>query len=674
MVLKRKNKMRDKFIHSLRVQLLPDKHLEKRVSDVIEHCKKYGFNDVTLMINAEDFNFGHISIEKARPWVEKLKWAKAEINKNGIGVSINNWIEIGHLDRGRKLGKGQNFTTMVDKNGLKSALVACPMCKEWQKYFLEYAAFLVKETEPDYFWIEDDFRYHNHAPLEWGGCFCDLHIKEFNRRLGKSYTRDEFVSLAFKEGAPTAERRVWLDTSKESIISLGEKIARVVHEACEKTKVALMSSTSTMHCMEGRDWGALLSAISRGNDKLNRIHLPFYLETTGKEYVYAFNKNSMAVRHFSGDDTLIWPEAENGNFTFYRKSPRAFRFQLEASMPLCLDGMTYSLYGFAGNGAVEAGYANEAKRLGAYFSAVKRLGIKFSSLDGVCVPIFETACYHNNSAGTLQSLSPKSFETGAYLASLGIAYFYTSKKEIAGKTVALFGDVATNFTDAELKALFENNFIILDAACTEILKQRNLLSLINATDTKRVNASNDVYVYETHTEDIRPYGIEYYRASVRGAGEDSVLSVRYEKDVKIITKICDINDKQTANGLALGRGFLLMPYYLTDISTPPMYCAMRSEVIRQTVLKTSKTALLTDKQGIFPYLYKGEDKSYIMITNANLDDFENITLYLKGTKPKRISIVDYDGEVRELDFTYSENKLVINKALEHYTNLTLILE
>ncbi len=672
--LKEGNKMREKFVHSLRVQLLPDLRFEKRVADVIKHCKEYGFTDVMLMINAEEFNKGHITISEARPWVEKLKWARAEILKSGLTVSLNNWTEIGHLDRGRSLKDGQNFTTMVDKNGRKSTLVACPLCKEWEKYFLEYTAFLVSELEPDYFWIEDDFRYHNHAPLEWGGCFCELHIAEFNRRLGTSYTREEFVALAFEKGAPTPERHVWLDTERDSLIALAKKIGETVNSASNKTKVALMSSMSDAHCMEGRDWGALLSAMSMGKGKTNRIHLPFYCETSGKDYVYAFNKNSMAVRYFSGDDTEIWPEAENGNFTFYRKSPRAFRFHLEASMPLCLSGMTYSLYGFVGNGAVEAGYANEAKRLAPYFSAVKGLDIKFSSLQGVTVPIFETACYHNKSDGTLESIAPKSLETGAYLASLGMAYHYTSNKDIKGQTVALFGDVATNFTDGELEALFKNNFIILDGTCVGIIAERGLLSLISANSLNEVCVESESYAYETLTDDTRPYGIEYYRSSLRGVGNNRLCSVKYDPDVKILTQICDNEDNASANGFALKEGFLVMPYYLTGNSASPMYCGMRRGVIKDTVLAKSSVALISKEEGIFPYLYKGDDKSYIMLTNANLDDFENITLQLKGISFKKISFVDYDGKIKELDFTFNENTLVIDKSLPHYSNVTLVLK
>ena len=45
-------------------------------------------------------------------------------------------------------------------------------------------------VKPNMVWVEDDFRFHNHAPLEWGGCFCDLHIAEFSKRAGRELSRE----------------------------------------------------------------------------------------------------------------------------------------------------------------------------------------------------------------------------------------------------------------------------------------------------------------------------------------------------------------------------------------------------------------------------------------------------------------------------------------------------
>ena len=148
---------------------------------------------------------------------ELLEKAKAKFVAAGVSVSVNNWIEIGHVGRGRKLKEGQNFTLMTDANGVSGDFVVCPLDEEWRKYYAEYVAELVSRLNPDTFWIEDDFRLHNHPPLKGVGCFCDKHIALFNKKLGTTYTREEFVKKAFAKGGLNAERKAWLDGNAETM-------------------------------------------------------------------------------------------------------------------------------------------------------------------------------------------------------------------------------------------------------------------------------------------------------------------------------------------------------------------------------------------------------------------------------------------------------------------------
>ena len=111
------------FENILRLQIVPHLYEEERVSGIIDYCVKYGFQHVMLFINAEDYFVGHMTIEEAKPWVAAIQRTKKRLMENGIKVSLNPWIEFGHLDRGRKLKEGQNFTTMVDYDGDRKSVV-----------------------------------------------------------------------------------------------------------------------------------------------------------------------------------------------------------------------------------------------------------------------------------------------------------------------------------------------------------------------------------------------------------------------------------------------------------------------------------------------------------------------------------------------------------------------
>ena len=284
--------MEKEFLHCLRAQIYPDMYYQERIDSIKKFCLDYDFQNVILIFNGEEHNVGHIKDEELSLWIDVMKKAKEQFNEVGISVSLNPWMELGHLDRGRKLQEGQHFQTMVDKNGKVSELVACPLDTNWKEYYLHQVETYVKEIKPEVLWIEDDFRLHNHPPLDWGGCFCPLHMQEFAKRIGKEETREEFVANLSK-GEPSIERKAWLDFSFECMDGLAKEIAQTVKRANPYTHIGLMSSTPFQHAMEARNWSKLHSDLSPDGIKIDRIHLPAYREEGSKKYYFDFNRISM---------------------------------------------------------------------------------------------------------------------------------------------------------------------------------------------------------------------------------------------------------------------------------------------------------------------------------------------------------------------------------------------
>jgi hypothetical protein len=127
--------------------------------------KNLVFPTLSFLTAGEEFFLNHVTLDEIKPWVDVIKQATKVLRENNIGVSLHHWIGFGHLDRGIGLKPDQNFKTMVDFNGKQSISVACPLDENWQTHFRALLGYLVKEVQPDYYWVEDDFRLHNHAPL-----------------------------------------------------------------------------------------------------------------------------------------------------------------------------------------------------------------------------------------------------------------------------------------------------------------------------------------------------------------------------------------------------------------------------------------------------------------------------------------------------------------------------
>ncbi|MDP5316155.1 hypothetical protein [Streptomyces poriferorum] len=220
---------------------------------------------------------------------------------------------------------------------MTAAAQVCPLDPAWRAYYAEtlrrYAA-----EDVDAVWIEDDIRLHNHRPLDWGGCFCELHLAEFTRRTGIATTLEELVAACTAPGEPHAWRGRWLDcwdaTQRELLTSWRDILGG---------RLGLMSSRIDQHAAEGRDWSAWLELPG-----LHRPHFWAYSDTGGTELPYASIQFDMQ-RSVQPDAVRILPEIECWPYGQWNKSFRQTAAQMSLAHVLGCDGLAISLYDFLGN-------------------------------------------------------------------------------------------------------------------------------------------------------------------------------------------------------------------------------------------------------------------------------------------------------------------------------------
>jgi len=661
------------YQNCLRLQITVDDVSEERISDLVRHCREFGFDNVMLMLNTEEFNVGHITIEEVRPWVKLFRHAAEALRKNGISVSLNNWIEIGHCDRGRTLKPGQDFTLFTDINGRKSSMVTCPLCENWREYYLELVKYLVAELKPDTYWVEDDFRIHNHAPLAEIGCYCEKHMAAYNKKLGTACTREELIKKIFAPGPCTPERKAWLDVNRESMVELADAISRAVKEVSPETDIALMSSAPGSHCLEARDWTALFDALSQGGTRINRIHLP-YGELSGKDYLYYFNQISMGIRALTGSDAIILPETEHGTASAYLKSARFLQFGLEASIPLVTSGMTYSIYDFVGNGVRESlGFGKVIRDLKPYMQAILDLKLRFSDLTGVIIPIDEKVCYHRTLEKHFRDLCPAEYHLAATVSAWGMSYAYSTRKSFSGKTVFLCGSNIDCFTDGQLERLFEDNYVIIEGAGVLALKKRGLLRLIRARSVRTVPEDVGYHSYEEAADSsLRIDGVRRLRGSAR-SGVGTFTEIEYEDGVTVETVVRNQYMQTLAPAVVSGERFTVWPYLLNE-KRPKQFCDTRRYFFLRTAARNTASYAICDLAGVSPYLFDGASGKVLVLINGNFDSFDEIPLHLGGLPPKKISVLRRDGSIAPVDFHADGSSILIREPFEYLASKVFILE
>ena len=550
-------------------------------------------------------------------------------------------------------------------------MMACPLCESFRKYEVELIRYFVRELEPDTYWIEDDFRIHNHAPLSDIGCYCDLHMAKYNEKLGASYTRKEFVKKVFAKGKCNPERKAFLDVNRETMVELADVLARAVKEESPKTDVALMSSMPFQHAIEGRDWKSLFDALSQGGKRINRIHLA-YGELSGKDYLYYFNRISMGIRALSGEEVIVLPETEHGSSSTYTKSARYLRYGLEASLPLVTSGMTYSIYDFVGNGVRDSfGFGKVIRDVKPYMQGVLDLKLNFSNLSGVVIPIDEKVCYKRSIEKDYFDLQPTEYDLAATVSAWGMSYKYSAEKSFVGEVVFISASTVNCMTDKELTALFSDNYVIVDGSAVLALAERSLLSLIGAVGVSAIAEDTGYHTYEENKDKVeRIDGVRGLRASCR-KGTGVFTRVDYIDKVKVHTVVKDQNMTELAPAIVSGENFTVWPYCLST-ECPKQFSDLRRYHFLEIAKKHTKRYAICDIFGVSPYLLKEEDKSVIVLINGNLDNFDSIPLCVGGISFEKVYAIDRNGKWAEVDFERREGFVNLLTSFEGLSSKTLI--
>ena len=152
----------------------------------------------------------------------------------GVTISVNQWHSVMHADLGKTLTRPeQNFRPMVDVEGNEAALCVCPLCEKWQRHIAGlYARYA--QLEPSILWVEDDFVCITTSRWSGAAAFCDEHMRWYSARAGKALTREEFLAGVLRPGAPHPYRKIWLDVSRETMLSAAGAIGQAVRR-CVKS-------------------------------------------------------------------------------------------------------------------------------------------------------------------------------------------------------------------------------------------------------------------------------------------------------------------------------------------------------------------------------------------------------------------------------------------------------
>ncbi|WP_035795108.1 hypothetical protein [Kitasatospora mediocidica] len=458
--------------YHLRFQLHPTPEAAQHAKELAKFCGEAGIDEVVLLLGAEELYTGHPTGAAEDLLFETAATATTVLREAGIGVSLNPWVTAGHADRGRvdRLG----FAPMVDPEGtaaVAQASFACPRWRGWlAAHYARYATLDLRVL-----WLEDDFRYHNHAPLHWGGGFEPLMLERFAAVVGRPVTRERLVTAVTSPGEPHPWRELLQQVWRTAQLETAALVAAAVGaQSGGRVQLGLMSSELGVHSVEGRDWPALFEALSIDGRVAHRPHFARYGDAPGRELSFSVwmleAQRALRPAHATSE-----PEIENWPHTAWSKSDTQTWSELVAAQLAGSDAMFLNVHPMqSGRAQRFPRIADLLRRSRPALDWVAERQPRSPRTHGVGLPVPPQAAAHvrTRTGGELAELAVDAGPAADLLLRYGVPV-------TAGPAPvqAVFGQLAWSFEDSEIEEMLSGG-LLLDGTAAEVLTRRGFGHLL----------------------------------------------------------------------------------------------------------------------------------------------------------------------------------------------------
>lgn len=618
---------------TLRMQFGPHQDPDGVTEQLLQLVREAPADEIMFFCFAEEQNDGHDTLERIQQWIDRSRPYRRALKEAGVETSLNPWHSVLHCDRHRTLKPGQNWQNMIGSKGGREKAVVCFLDTDWQEYFFETLRMYAKESFR-VVWIDDDIRYHNHGDLHWGGCFCPLHVAEFNKRAQTNATREEIVDACLQPGPPHPWRAIWMDMWQDTILKFLDGCRKILKEG--DTKMGLMSSSMEAHSAEGRRWEEWWDVFGGGRPPVHRPHFWSYENATGPMLINGaimLDQN----RTIQPDEIESGPEIENFTYGQWQKSYRQINAQMSVAHILGSTNLNISLFDFMGNRPDdEPERAEFLKRIRPNMDWLADTFPMTMKSVGVGVPWNQDMgrTIHTTEGNSWYELQCASRGWAHWLGSAGIAFSARPQEKVN----ALAGQIVSSFEEETLKKWLSAG-VLLDGEAAAIICERGPGKLIGVKSGKMVNQDEILYsIEECRDKDF----------SLRGGAQISVNDrehTRYlfqgelEEGAHAISDLRDPLQRIVGHGAftfenELGGRVAVVPWNAKGkVPMMDVRRACQLKRIVQWLAHGTETGSVDGVAWLFPQFLKDEENWRGAVWNAGPDETTSFRIHLPEGMP-----------------------------------------
>jgi hypothetical protein len=559
------------------------------------------------------------------------------------------------------------FQTQVALDGCVSEtdfIASCPLDMDFRAVFTQNIAAVAGIAKPFIIKIEDDYNVSNHGPVKFG-CFCPLHIKEFAKRTGTDYSREQLLEI-FSSVTPLSIklRRQWGELSRDSLADFARAVREKIDEVSPQTRVSLCQSG--MSSYDGDFTEAVASAFAGKTQPMIRVYGSAYstddaggIPTTLFNVLYS--KQNLPEHFELVHESDPYPHAR------FFMSAQKLKSQMAAAFSYGMNDTFILAQQFLDDPLEESGYNDMLKAERARFSTIRN-----EVRD--CRPVGCEIC-HSQWSHIVVPYNPvaRHFPAGGgnpwigVLGKLGIPYSVTP-----GKVKMLSGHYASFLTDDEVRELLAGG-VMMDGEAACVLSDRGFADLIGADATPGQEIK---FCFEKINEDAGFEGIKgklmynfmFALAGTEGRGFSKLAP---KPEAKTLTSLIDPAGDAVMPGMircenSLGGRVVIMAYNLKDnMTSSSIFNYRKKEIIKQSIEWLGREALpvyVKDLPNIYCIynLSKTETKAIVTLINLSSDTAPNFELLVADNwNNARVDVLNNNGEWDKLSVTVANGSVVI---------------
>ena len=298
-------------------------------------------NDIDEIALFTGFVHTCLPIERVERMCQVAKDRIERIKALGISCGINHLCTVGHINENKAHSLDfENYDCQTDTTGYKANVLCFSSPKTYQYAEKVYTAIAI--AEPDFVWVDDDFRTYGHGrDNAFYGCFCPLCMEKFGKFVNiPNMSKELFFELT--EGDQKAfYRQKWLEFNEFNLISLLKFIRETVDKVNPNIIMGMMSADHNYanECMK-----SMSEAMSGPN------HLPIKWRPGGGFY-QDFDKRGLYEKatalgkqavHYLDICDDIQSEIENFPYNHLHKSAKMNVIETCAYIGVGCNGVAYN--------------------------------------------------------------------------------------------------------------------------------------------------------------------------------------------------------------------------------------------------------------------------------------------------------------------------------------------